>query len=455
MIFSHGLGGSRNAYSYTAGALASHGTVVICPEHRDGSAIASFVRLPTQSKKKDVLNSARRVVPYLRISHDVCPEVYEAREAQLRIRLWEMGLVHQALLVIDGGNKVQNLNTSALSLDQFIGQLHVHEPGSVIFGGHSFGASTTVQFLKSVYYADEPTIKAMENPLYQPDLDSKIRSQVTEGTPMMLLDMWCLPLLAPNSAPLFNLPLPVYADVPSAPGGNGVLVVESESFFKWTEHLHVKARFLSPDPTTKVVTSQLFERPNGARLAEPNFFYVVNSVHLSQSDFGVLFPWLTKKIFDSEQPERALRLNLRAQLQFLRTNNVSVSRTYTGDLVDGAHTDQTDVVGKKEMQDNVEVDGLNDDQAILDRSENNAVAYWKWIDIVGLGEAAEGEKGKSAGEQVEEGEEKMKGELEPAERSRPPMGRSKSSMSVISMMSTRSKKSKKSRKGSIIRMAAA
>lgn len=429
MIFSHGLGGSRNSYSYIAGSLASHGIVVFCPEHRDGSAVASFIRVPEEKKRFFSNSQVRRAVPYQRISHDVSPEVYETREGQLRIRLWEMGLAHQAILRMDQGGKLTNLNLSTPSLEQFVAKLHVNEPGSIVFAGHSFGATTMYQFLKCVYYSESAELAAMERPLYTPKKDSDICKQVTEKNPTMLLDMWCLPLLAPNSAPLHNLPLPVYADVPSAPGGNGLLAVESESFVNWKEHLHAKARLLSPDPTAKVVSPQMYERPSGIKLPEPNFFYVVNSAHLSQSDFGILFPWLTKKIFDAEQPERALRLNLRAQLQFLRTNGIPVARTYAGDLVDGAHLDKLDAT-KKDGAVEPSEDGVNDDKAIFDRSGNDVVDHWKWIDLIGLGDAGEEEKGKTVGQQVEEGEPEMKGELEPNETTPPALERTLSAVSA-------------------------
>ena len=141
MIFSHGLGGSRNSYSYIAGSLASHGVVVFCPEHRDGSAVASFIRLPDE-QDRFFRYKTRRHVTYKRVSHDVSPEVYETREAQIRIRLWELGLIHGAILGIDKGSEMRNLNTTTPSLTQFLGKLHVNEPGSIIFGGSPLVAAT-------------------------------------------------------------------------------------------------------------------------------------------------------------------------------------------------------------------------------------------------------------------------------------------------------------------------
>lgn len=414
MIFSHGLGGSRNSYSYIAGSLASHGVVVFCPEHRDGSAVVSFIRLQDQVGRF-FTSSTRRVVPYNRIAHEVTPEVYEAREAQLRIRLWEMGLAHEAVLAMDKGESFTNLNLSTPSLDQFVGQLDVHRPGSIIFAGHSFGAATIHQLLKSTFYADVPDVKNMGNPLFTPAADCSLRKQVTERSVTMLLDMWCLPLLAPNSAPLFRLPLPVYADLPTSAGGAALLAVESEAFYKWTEQLHVKARLLSPDPSAEIVSAELYEKPSGIKLPEPNFFYVANSAHLNQSDFGVLFPMLTKRVFDAQQPERALRLNLRAQLQLLRANGVPVTRTYAGDLVDGAHVDKLDVLTKVNSNADTE-DGINDDRAIFDRSGNDVVDHWHWIDIIGLGEAGVAARGLTTVDNVEATEPAMQGELEPSQQ---------------------------------------
>ncbi|KAF4977271.1 hypothetical protein FZEAL_6159 [Fusarium zealandicum] len=412
MIFSHGLGGGRNSYSYIAGSLASHGVAVICPEHRDGSAVASYVRIP-EERNGTITSNGRITIPYQKISHDVNPEVYLAREAQLRIRCWELGLLHHAILAVDRGSPYTNLNRSTPSLEKFVGKLNIHEPGSIIFAGHSFGAATTTQFLKSIFYAGHSEVAAIEKPIFVPAEGSEIRQQITEKTITMLLDMWCFPLMAPNSAPLFNLPMHVYADNATAPGGKAILAVESEHFFKWTEHLNVKARVLSPDPTAKVVTPQLFERPSGIKMPEPHFFYVMNSAHLNQSDFGILFPWLTKKIFEAEQPERALRLNLRAQLQVLRENDVPVARTFSGDLVDGTTSDKLDTINKQTG--NSCQDGIDNDQAIFDKSPNHPVGHWRWIDVIGLGDAGEKKNGKTAKEKVEEGEHAMRGELDPSE----------------------------------------
>ncbi|KAI1462405.1 PAF acetylhydrolase [Annulohypoxylon moriforme] len=471
VIFSHGLGGSRNAYSQIVGSLASHGVVVICPEHRDGSAVKSFIRIPSQQNRYFVRNT-RREVPYRRIPHDPNDETHALRNDQLRIRCWEMGLVYEALLGIDKGLPLTNLNKSTPSLAQFIGQLHVQEPGSIIFAGHSFGSATMVQFLKSVFYAGRPELEAMTDPLYVPSRDSSICRQVTPRNVTILMDMWCFPLLAKTTKALWDLPLPVYADSPSptssspspssptpkspSPGGTALLAVESEDFHNWKEHLHATARALSPDPSAPTVLATAFYG-SGVKLAEPHFFFVERSAHLSQSDFGVLFPWLMFKIYKSEEPERALRLNRRALLQVLRVNGVPVARTWTGDLVDGVSEGKKigDVgEGKGDVSANVETeaeaevdgkgvvvdardaeveeggkdrgpeDGIHDDRAIFDRSGHGTVDAWRWIDIVGMGDAESAVKNvqskddaerlaETADEAVEAREPEMAGVIEP------------------------------------------
>lgn len=342
------------------------------------------------------------------------------RNNQLQVRLWELGLIHEAILDIDSGLDMHNLNTSTpvKGLTQLASKLHVHEPGSIMFSGHSFGAATMVQFLKSTYYAGTPELEALEKPLFVPAPESRIRAQITPKNLLVMLDMWCFALLAPTTTALYQLPLPAYADNdPTAPGGSAILAIESETFFKWTEHLHAMCRIISPDPTAPVVSAAAFERPgSGVRLPEPNFFYVPESAHLNQSDFGVLFPWLTKKVFGAQQPERALRLNTRAMLQLLRTNGVPVARTWVGDLVDGA-----DIASKQNLvetaagsvaSDKVVEDGILDDKAIFDRNGNDVVDCWRWIDVVGMGAESHQGDDKDGKPHGLDGESEMETEIE-------------------------------------------
>lgn len=335
MVFSHGLGGTRNAYSALVGTIASHGVVVVCPEHRDGSSPISYIRDVTESTSPNenrTIKTSKRSIDYLHIPHKPSPEVENARTKQLRTRLWELGLLHDALVKVDKGSRLRNLNrSSGPSLIAFQDTLDVHKPGSITFAGHSFGAATTVQFVKSVFYAPEISSAPSDYaPLYSPDSSSAISNQITSNTPVVLLDVWCLPLKAESAAWLWNKPLPCYA--PGGPGGSALLAVESQSFFVWKEHLRITKQLLSPNPSTE-------EYKYDDKTPEPHFYYPSKSAHLSQSDFGILFPWLTKKIFTIEDPERIMRLNTRAILQLMRETGIEVAKTSAKDMEmeEGSH----------------------------------------------------------------------------------------------------------------------
>ena len=336
MIFSHGLGGSRNAYSQLAGSIASHGIIVIAPEHRDGSAPITYIRevpKPNEKDEKSAIDQSKRTIDYTRISHTASPEVAAARTRQLKIRLWELGCIHDALLRIDEGVSLTNLNTSSATfLPNFSGRMAVHEPGSITFAGHSFGGATVTQFIKSVFYAPETSNAPVTyEPLFVPSSRSRITKQITPNTPLILLDVWCFPMLATKSRWLWNKPLPCYA--PGGPGGCGVLAVESQAFYKWRMHLKATKHLLSPNPALDSVAAEDDDRPG------PHFYYPVASAHLSQSDFGILFPWVTRKIFAIEEPERIMRLNVRAILQLLRERHIPVSPTSASDMEMGLETE--------------------------------------------------------------------------------------------------------------------
>jgi platelet-activating factor acetylhydrolase len=356
MIFSHGLAGSRNAYSHLAGSIASHGVIVIAPEHRDGSAPISYVRsVPNvqENGEKSQAMKSRNIVGYNRVSHNPSPETEAARTTQLKIRLYELGCIHDALVKIDQGVALKNLNTSSATfLPRFSGKMAVHEPGSVSFAGHSFGAATMAQFVKSTFYSPETSkAPASYEPIFTPSSRSAISKQITPNTPLILLDVWCFPLRTATSRWLWNKPLPCYA--PGGPGGCAVLSVESQTFYKWRIHLKATKRLLSPNPASETHSVEDDGRPG------PHFYYPTASAHLSQSDFGILFPWVTRKIFAIEEPERIMKLNVRAILQLLRERHIPVSPTSAADMEIGSETDMATKDDSKIFCMNGEIKGWN------------------------------------------------------------------------------------------------
>lgn len=313
MVFSHGLGGTKNAYSHLTGSLASHGMVVIAPEHRDGSAPISFVHSAD--------GSPPQAVDYRALPHKPSPEVDKNRNEQLEIRLWELGLIHEVLLKLDtSSTQLHNIGARTPQdpdlLGMFASALDVHTPGKVSWCGHSFGAATVLQFIKSVYYHESRPSNGYK-PLYCPTPDSSLVSQVTASTPITLLDVWTLPLLSSPTSYLWSKPLPAYTSRQGSPP----LAILSEAFFKWTSNLRDTKHAISPSVGG-----------NSALEAKPHIFYPISSAHLSQSDFGPLFPWATRKIFKAEDPERTMRLNVRAILESLRRSGVRVADTSALDM---------------------------------------------------------------------------------------------------------------------------
>lgn len=396
MIFSHGLGGTRLAYSHLCGSIASYGTIVIAPEHRDGSAPVTFITPAhgTGGKNTQVAAGhrpssgepgidrsaassadARVQIDYTSYPHQISEETAGGRNRQLEIRLWELSAIYSALTGLDLGTvpaatamlhaTTADTSTRDALLAAFKDKLDICQPGRVIWAGHSFGSATMVQMVKSVYYAGHPpaTSEPIGDPLCMPDLDAApgpavpLSAQITAASPLLLLDQWCLPLLSKRTRPLWKLPLPQVA------GGHAdrVLVVMSDEFHRWRENLRGVRRLLSPDPGRRrgVAEHRVFEQwepqpPEEAEAAtqeekkgadetpfhpendlptpatehpqlEPSkcshaakavrLYYVKDSAHLSQSDFGLLFPRAIKK---ASGHEAILDLNVRAVRQWLR-----------------------------------------------------------------------------------------------------------------------------------------
>lgn len=384
MVFSHGLGGTRNAYSHLTGSLASHGLVVVAPEHRDGSAPISLIH------STDGLLA--KAVDYRSLPYKPSPEVEEVRNKQLEIRLWEMGLIHEALLKLDTNPaQLHNIGVGKsddpVSLGMFASALDVHTPGKISWSGHSFGAATVVQFIKSVYYHDSNPSNGYA-PLYRPLPGSSLVSQVTPSTPIALLDLWTLPLRSTPTSYLWSKALPAH----TSRNGSPPLAILSEAFFKWTSNLQETKRAISPPAGQK-----------SAMEAHPHIFYPVSSAHLSQSDFGPLFPWTTRKIFKAEDPERTLRLNVRAILESLRRGGVRVADTSASDMemeMEGPHEQQQQREGDEMFplaQDHriLATDGsvkgwiaipLNDDSKFLAESKGHAVEAEQPGDAIVQGE---------------------------------------------------------------------
>ncbi|RAR12202.1 platelet-activating factor acetylhydrolase [Stemphylium lycopersici] len=392
MMFSHGLGGTRNAYSHICGSLASHGVVVVAADHRDGSSPLAIHHTPEEKEKS-------KHVGYRPIAHKPSTETYEARDEQLRIRLWELGLIHDALLKIDQGRQMKNVAQDQPKgkslLAMFSNLLSVHEPGAISFAGHSFGACTMIQFVKSVYHRPQGQMPGYR-PLYTPSEDSSIARQITPSNSVTLLDLWTLPIQSPDTAWLRSQPMPCY-DSPA--GGRNLLAIASEGFYNWASNFRETKRILA-----KPSASQ----SKYANQSGPHLFYPIASAHLSQSDFGVLFPWVTTKVFGAKEPERVLKLNTRAILQVLRENGVCVANTSAEDLElegqkgkDAALAQDTAILSRTKDSVRGWVNLSADMEAGLDLSDLDRI---EGKSLVGTPMEKVGSEGKGPGDAVVEGE---------------------------------------------------
>ena len=84
--------------------------------------------------------------------------------------------------------------------------------------------------------------------------------------------------------------------------------------------------------------------PGDSRPAS-RFFYPTTSAHLSQSDFGILFSWLIRRVLKTEQsPERYIKLNTRAILEVLRENDFEIGETSLLDREEEIHAAEGEAV---------------------------------------------------------------------------------------------------------------
>ncbi|KAI1609446.1 1-alkyl-2-acetylglycerophosphocholine esterase [Exophiala viscosa] len=412
-IFSHGLGGNYNTYSSVCTSLASFGIVCVAPEHRDGSAPVSLIRSSD--------GSIVETIPYQKHAHTPTTEVLNSRNAQLRIRLWELDQLFSVLSSLNEGKNFSNYaypENKAPENPSFKGTLDF-QPGHVTWVGHSFGAATIAQFVKSVYYHESmPSLKGTpyENdldwrPIYKASSNSELVKQITPESPIGFLDLWTMPLRSDLTKWLWERPLPCY-DRKVAPESDhatpNVVAVVTAEFYKYTELLNrmkaalsakpaeiavlldrrnppkepkfdaatiltppnkaaalepelddeldltanedvgdnatsststssVQSRASSPSPSeTSSVSSAASsnQMESSASLSttsfapaiestlqsptEPKLFLIPESAHLSQSDFGVLFPRLTRYLMNAQEPIETIHLNVRAILAAMR-----------------------------------------------------------------------------------------------------------------------------------------
>lgn len=141
IVFSHGMGCNRFAYSRICTDLASHGFVVAATEHRDGSGSLSF----TMEENNKVW------IPHRRLKDS--EKEYQIRNGQLQIRVQEVKRTLDLVIALTNGENHTNVlpDSKDFDLTMLKNSMDVSEP---ILAGHSYGGATTLACL-----ANDPRFK--------------------------------------------------------------------------------------------------------------------------------------------------------------------------------------------------------------------------------------------------------------------------------------------------------
>jgi len=298
MVFSHGLGGSRTAYSSLCGEFASYGFIVCAIEHRDGSGARTFVNHPPKGldnhEKGGMNGKASRSTKQGHRNYNIVDFVFPKdnrydtrpgnpdgvdemlRNQQLRLRQAEVEEAFEIIRAINDGRgrdiAAENLRKasamgasphglSGVDWASWKGRINIDQ---VTMLGHSFGAATTVEILR---HNDRfPSVK--------------------QG---ILLDIWSAPVKpASDFEHRINTP---------------ILGINSEAFMYWEENLD---------------TAQSLCREAEKRGALSWLMTIHGTVHMAQSDFCLLYPHVAALFLKQTlKPQRAIDLNVSASLEFL------------------------------------------------------------------------------------------------------------------------------------------
>ena len=297
LIFSHGLGGNRRAYSTICGEFASYGFLVCAVEHRDGSCARTLVAHHKQGFGSRAEREETGGIEHGSHAHfhrydvkdfifseldkgDLFPSHHvdqELRAAQLDMRLAEIEEAYLILCRINAGggdyltkHNLQHPDSKGgpsmglenVNWKEWEGRFHLD---NVTMAGHSFGAATTVEVLRHEHRF----------------------IHVTQG---IIYDIWGMAIEPPDDKPNHRIQAPL-------------LAINSEAFMYWPDNFKV----------VKGLCDEVRNHGNPAWLMT-----VRGTVHISQSDFCVLYPHVANLLLKTMlNPIRAIDLNVDASLDFI------------------------------------------------------------------------------------------------------------------------------------------
>ncbi|KAK9454398.1 platelet-activating factor acetylhydrolase [Dipodascopsis uninucleata] len=315
VVFSHGLGGTRNAYSQFCGSVASYGNVVIVPEHRDMSAAVSYVGDIDENGEYHGLKGEVNFRRVMGVSEDA----RQLRANQLAQRTREIISILRVIdetkpnLVARPENHHQK-EGSGVNVEFDWSYVNTAK-GQAYLAGHSFGAATMVSLTKGSFNDlahIESNVKGSNQTGLEVDVEEPVdpesileRDEFTRPYPargLILLDPWCIPIYQGMDVPL---PYPAIA-------------VLSDPFYKWVPNFKLVNQMMTDacSPKTEFGVSSKSTRP------ERQIYLASPSAHHSQSDFALLFPAITKYAYNKEctfeSQKRVMELNVNAAIEFIQ-----------------------------------------------------------------------------------------------------------------------------------------
>lgn len=273
------------------GEFASYGFVVVAIEHRDGSGPRTFINKfkdhnPGDAEKRPQKNYSKMdyVFPEKNPMDTMPGNEHgvdsELRAAQIQLRLAEIEEAFHVMTLIckgegeevaaanlrvktDGKSGGSTRGLRGVDWTSWKDRFHLRQ---VTMLGHSFGAATTVEVLRH---------------------QDRFRF-VGQG---IIYDIWGAAIQPPQQEPGHRIHTPL-------------LGINSEAFMYWPNNF-------------ESVMSLCKEAKEQGTLAW--LMTVRGSVHISQSDFSLLYPRLSSLLLKmTVNPRRALDLNINASLEFLK-----------------------------------------------------------------------------------------------------------------------------------------
>lgn len=298
VIFSHGLGGGRTAYSQICSRLAASGRVVLAVEHRDGTGTVSLPRSwdvdGSKSKPRKLLYLTEKDIHWDDgDSKDTkTREKFALRAEQLAFRHHEMYITYKTFCQLVHKDHKVTLETidgvpfeKSSWVDDSTSDPYVNCDSDVVLAGHSFGGCTVFSILSTNPPEEYPPIPVER---------------------ALILDPWLEPLPAPGPVPLpinqKNGENSSNATVNSVVDGVRETLEDEDAIQKGSSDT------LSPNshPRMLVINSENFTlwKPHFPRLQEvvnhwepdgKHILTVVSSQHTSFSDFPIL-PVFSSKV---------------------------------------------------------------------------------------------------------------------------------------------------------------